>query len=305
MPNPSSVLYTSNVSDIHHHQLFHPITKQTKKNKNIINVNRKSWKEMCPQSLIQQQKCILNLWSNNRYVSPIFDPTTEMYPQSLIQQQKCIPNLWSSNRNVSSIFDPTTEINNVPLNWTRTVIGLIMTPTRIWLIPSRNSIIINLLIINPLSAAPPASCAPCSSRPQRVAALTEACQGRLWSSPGVVTNTAGSKWASSFVINHSFHERGSSVKDRQTDRQAKRKVFASHQFVRSCRMMIGKQLQCHAVSWLALMRTFCYFSCLFAPWRHAANSICTFKPNVTSCAVFILPLQHWLNASNCPRISYK
>jgi len=108
--------------------------------------------------------------------------------------------------------------------------------------------------------------------------MTEAWQGRLWSSPGVVTNTAGSKWASSFVINHPYHERGSYVKDRQT----KRKVFAD-QFVRSCRMMIGKQLQCHAVSWLALMRTFCYSSCLFAPWRHAASNICTFKPNVTSC----------------------
>ena len=49
-------------------------------------------------------------------------------------------------RNLFSIFDPTTEINNLPLNWTRTTIGILLIPTRIWLIPSRNSIIVTLLI---------------------------------------------------------------------------------------------------------------------------------------------------------------
>lgn len=49
-------------------------------------------------------------------------------------------------RNLFSIFDPTTEINNLSLNWTRTSIGLLLIPTRIWLIPSRNRIIVNLLI---------------------------------------------------------------------------------------------------------------------------------------------------------------
>ena len=49
-------------------------------------------------------------------------------------------------RNLFSIFDPTTEISNLPLNWTSTTIGLILIPTRIWLIPSRNRIIIRLLI---------------------------------------------------------------------------------------------------------------------------------------------------------------
>jgi len=49
-------------------------------------------------------------------------------------------------RNLFSIFDPTTEIRRLPLNWTSTAIGLLLIPTRIWLIPSRNSIIINLLI---------------------------------------------------------------------------------------------------------------------------------------------------------------
>ena len=49
-------------------------------------------------------------------------------------------------RNLFSIFDPTTEIRRLPLNWTRTVIGLLLIPSRIWLIPSRNRIIISLLI---------------------------------------------------------------------------------------------------------------------------------------------------------------
>jgi F-type H+-transporting ATPase subunit a len=49
-------------------------------------------------------------------------------------------------RNLFSIFDPTTEINNLPLNRTRTAIGVLLIPTRIRLIPSRNSIIESLLI---------------------------------------------------------------------------------------------------------------------------------------------------------------
>jgi F-type H+-transporting ATPase subunit a len=49
-------------------------------------------------------------------------------------------------RNLFSIFDPTTEISRLPLNWTRTAIGLLLIPTRIWLIPSRNNMIIRLLI---------------------------------------------------------------------------------------------------------------------------------------------------------------
>ena len=36
-------------------------------------------------------------------------------------------------RNMCSIFDPTTKINNLPLNWTRTAVGLLLIPTRIWL----------------------------------------------------------------------------------------------------------------------------------------------------------------------------
>nr|URH16467.1 ATP synthase F0 subunit 6 [Nitiditermes sp.] len=48
--------------------------------------------------------------------------------------------------NLFSIFDPTTEISNLPLNWTSTIIGLLLIPTSIWLIPSRNSMMMSLLM---------------------------------------------------------------------------------------------------------------------------------------------------------------
>nr|AQP29151.1 ATP synthase F0 subunit 6 [Odontotermes nr. pauperans RDCT160] len=48
--------------------------------------------------------------------------------------------------NLFSIFDPTTEINNLPLNWTSTIIGLMMIPTSMWLIPSRNSMTMSILM---------------------------------------------------------------------------------------------------------------------------------------------------------------
>nr|URH16727.1 ATP synthase F0 subunit 6 [Dentispicotermes sp. n. 2 SH-2021a] len=48
--------------------------------------------------------------------------------------------------NLFSIFDPTTEISNIPLNWTSTAIGLLLIPTSIWLIPSRNTMMMNLLM---------------------------------------------------------------------------------------------------------------------------------------------------------------
>nr|AIY62118.1 ATP synthase F0 subunit 6 [Termitogeton planus]URH16610.1 ATP synthase F0 subunit 6 [Termitogeton planus] len=40
--------------------------------------------------------------------------------------------------NLFSTFDPTTEINNMPINWASTMIGLTLLPTSMWLIPSRN-----------------------------------------------------------------------------------------------------------------------------------------------------------------------
>nr|AQP29457.1 ATP synthase F0 subunit 6 [Odontotermes sp. 10 TB-2017] len=48
--------------------------------------------------------------------------------------------------NLFSIFDPTTEINNLPLNWTSTIIGLMLIPTSVWLIPSRNSMTMSILM---------------------------------------------------------------------------------------------------------------------------------------------------------------
>nr|QXI86659.1 ATP synthase F0 subunit 6 [Alyscotermes sp. CMRT139] len=48
--------------------------------------------------------------------------------------------------NLFSIFDPTTEISSLPLNWTSTAIGLLLIPTSIWLIPSRNSMMVTLLM---------------------------------------------------------------------------------------------------------------------------------------------------------------
>nr|YP_009351525.1 ATP synthase F0 subunit 6 [Furculitermes longilabius]AQP29825.1 ATP synthase F0 subunit 6 [Furculitermes longilabius] len=48
--------------------------------------------------------------------------------------------------NLFSIFDPTTEINSIPLNWTSTMMGILLIPTSIWLIPSRNSMMVSLLM---------------------------------------------------------------------------------------------------------------------------------------------------------------
>nr|QXI86595.1 ATP synthase F0 subunit 6 [Astalotermes sp. D JRA-2021a] len=48
--------------------------------------------------------------------------------------------------NLFSIFDPTTEMSSLPLNWTSTAIGLLLIPTSIWLIPSRNSMMMTLLM---------------------------------------------------------------------------------------------------------------------------------------------------------------
>nr|YP_009711354.1 ATP synthase F0 subunit 6 [Reticulitermes tibialis]QGA46870.1 ATP synthase F0 subunit 6 [Reticulitermes tibialis] len=48
--------------------------------------------------------------------------------------------------NLFSIFDPTTEINSLPMNWTSTMVGLLLIPTSVWLTPSRNSMALNLLM---------------------------------------------------------------------------------------------------------------------------------------------------------------
>nr|QAX91068.1 ATP synthase F0 subunit 6 [Schedorhinotermes sp. 7 MW-2019] len=48
--------------------------------------------------------------------------------------------------NLFSIFDPTTEISKIPLNWTSTIMGILVISTSIWLIPSRNSMAFTLLL---------------------------------------------------------------------------------------------------------------------------------------------------------------
>lgn len=43
--------------------------------------------------------------------------------------------------NLFSVFDPSSRIINISLNWTRTILGLIIIPTTYWLIPSRYTIV--------------------------------------------------------------------------------------------------------------------------------------------------------------------
>nr|YP_010567122.1 ATP synthase F0 subunit 6 [Porotermes quadricollis]UZC33351.1 ATP synthase F0 subunit 6 [Porotermes quadricollis] len=48
--------------------------------------------------------------------------------------------------NLFSVFDPSTSIHNAPLNWMSTVMGLMLLPTSMWLIPSRQYLMWNLLL---------------------------------------------------------------------------------------------------------------------------------------------------------------
>nr|YP_009250757.1 ATP synthase F0 subunit 6 [Rhinotermes hispidus]AMX23110.1 ATP synthase F0 subunit 6 [Rhinotermes hispidus]URH16766.1 ATP synthase F0 subunit 6 [Rhinotermes hispidus] len=48
--------------------------------------------------------------------------------------------------NLFSIFDPTTSINNISMNWSSTIIGILVIPTTIWLIPSRNNMMMSILL---------------------------------------------------------------------------------------------------------------------------------------------------------------
>nr|UAJ48146.1 ATP synthase F0 subunit 6 [Gromphadorhina portentosa] len=43
--------------------------------------------------------------------------------------------------NLFSVFDPSTTIFNSSLNWTSTMLGLLIIPSSLWLIPSRHSIL--------------------------------------------------------------------------------------------------------------------------------------------------------------------
>nr|YP_011017973.1 ATP synthase F0 subunit 6 [Acromantis japonica]WQG15330.1 ATP synthase F0 subunit 6 [Acromantis japonica] len=48
--------------------------------------------------------------------------------------------------NLFSVFDPSSNIMNLSINWMSTFIGLMLIPTSLWLIPSRSTILWNLII---------------------------------------------------------------------------------------------------------------------------------------------------------------
>nr|ASM82765.1 ATP synthase F0 subunit 6 [Hierodula patellifera] len=48
--------------------------------------------------------------------------------------------------NLFSVFDPSSNIMNLSINWLSTFIGLLLIPTSLWLIPSRSTIVWNLII---------------------------------------------------------------------------------------------------------------------------------------------------------------
>nr|ASY98625.1 ATP synthase F0 subunit 6 [Rhombodera valida] len=48
--------------------------------------------------------------------------------------------------NLFSVFDPSSNIMNLSINWLSTFIGLTLIPTSLWLIPSRMTILWNLII---------------------------------------------------------------------------------------------------------------------------------------------------------------
>nr|ASY98227.1 ATP synthase F0 subunit 6 [Popa spurca] len=48
--------------------------------------------------------------------------------------------------NLFSVFDPSSSLMNFSINWSSTLIGIMMIPTSLWLIPSRNMVLWNLII---------------------------------------------------------------------------------------------------------------------------------------------------------------
>nr|ASY98526.1 ATP synthase F0 subunit 6 [Creobroter apicalis]UAJ48120.1 ATP synthase F0 subunit 6 [Creobroter sp.] len=48
--------------------------------------------------------------------------------------------------NLFSVFDPSSNIMNLSINWLSTFIGLMFIPTSMWLIPSRNTMMWNLIL---------------------------------------------------------------------------------------------------------------------------------------------------------------
>nr|WGO57422.1 ATP synthase F0 subunit 6 [Panesthia angustipennis cognata] len=50
--------------------------------------------------------------------------------------------------NLFSVFDPTTSFYNISLNWISTILGLLLIPSSIWLIPSRQFMLWNKVLIS-------------------------------------------------------------------------------------------------------------------------------------------------------------
>nr|YP_010946730.1 ATP synthase F0 subunit 6 [Panesthia strelkovi]WGO57461.1 ATP synthase F0 subunit 6 [Panesthia strelkovi] len=50
--------------------------------------------------------------------------------------------------NLFSVFDPTTSFYNISLNWMSTILGLLLIPSSIWLIPSRHFVLWNKILIS-------------------------------------------------------------------------------------------------------------------------------------------------------------
>nr|URX52667.1 ATP synthase F0 subunit 6 [Glyptotermes nr. iridipennis] len=48
--------------------------------------------------------------------------------------------------NLFSVFDPSTSTLNMSINWTSTILGILIIPTSMWLTPSRHSMMWNLVL---------------------------------------------------------------------------------------------------------------------------------------------------------------
>nr|YP_010946457.1 ATP synthase F0 subunit 6 [Caeparia donskoffi]WGO57175.1 ATP synthase F0 subunit 6 [Caeparia donskoffi] len=50
--------------------------------------------------------------------------------------------------NLFSVFDPSTSFFNISLNWLSTILGLLLIPSSIWLIPSRHYFLWNMILLS-------------------------------------------------------------------------------------------------------------------------------------------------------------
>nr|AIW06255.1 ATP synthase F0 subunit 6 [Blattodea sp. MT-2014] len=50
--------------------------------------------------------------------------------------------------NLFSVFDPSSTINNLPLNWLSTLLGITIIPVSYWFLPSRYMMLWNMIMVN-------------------------------------------------------------------------------------------------------------------------------------------------------------